>query len=170
AFIFIIAYPLYSLKLRSKELIFVFLSLVLIFLLKTKIFNIIYFIWINETNNSTNINAYTMLIIMIFVYILAIIMSKNSNNDNIINACKNYMLMSIVIQIFASESNVVMRAGYYYYIFITLLIPNIIEIQKDKLIKNMGLILLIILLIIFYYLTTHNGYLNVVPYKFFWSL
>jgi len=114
-------------------------------------------------------NAYTMIFVMISVLIFSYIFGSKDKENLKFNAYKNYMLVAIFIQIFASQSNTIMRAGYYYYIFITLLIPEVIKNQKDEKIRVIAVGVLVVALLYFFQVTTGNGYLNVSPYFFYWE-
>ncbi len=169
AIVFFAAYPLYYMKLKQTHYFFIIPGFILAFIFKSKIFLIIYKLYRGFEGEVEATNAYTMLLIMIFVLILSYIFgSKDKDNLNI-NAYKNYMLVTIFLQIFASQSNIAMRAGYYYYIFITLLIPEVIKNQRDKNVRLLATIFLIGSLLYFFQVNAGSGYLNVSPYYFYWE-
>lgn len=60
------------------------------------------------------------------------------------------------------------RIGYYFVMFFSLFIPEFINKMKMKG-KFEWSRIVSVLFIIFFYLTTSSGYLNVVPYHFFWE-
>lgn len=169
AIIFIIAYPLYYLRLKPVHFNFIIPAFILFFIFKADIFLSIYSLYRGTDGKVENTNAYTMLIIMIIVLVLAYVFgSKDKQNLNF-NAYKNYMLVAILVQILASQSNTIMRVGYYYYMFITLLIPEVIKNQKDEKIRILAVGVLIVALLYFFQVTTGSGYLNVSPYHFYWE-
>ncbi len=169
AIVFILAYPLYYLKLNSIHFCFIIPTFIVAFLLKTKLFLLLYSLYRGAEGQTQVTNAYTMLFIMTIILILSYIFSSKDKEELNINAYKNYMLVAIFLQIFASQSNTIMRAGYYYYIFITLLIPEVISNQRDSKIKILAVGILIVALLYFFQSTTGNGYLNVSPYYFYWE-
>lgn len=169
AIIFIVAYPLYYLKFKPVHFTFIIPVFILVFIFKTEIFLLIYPLYKGTAGEIENTNAYTMLIIMILVLVLAYAFGSKDKQDLNFNTYKNYMLIAILVQIFASQSNTIMRAGYYYFIFITLLIPEVIENQRDKKIRILAVDVIIIALLYFFQVTTGNGYLNVSPYYFYWQ-
>jgi cbb3-type cytochrome oxidase subunit 3 len=169
AIIFVIAYPLYYLRIKPFYFIFLIPSLILIFLLRTKIFLLIYHLYKGVAGVTEATNAYTMLFVMIVVLALAYMFGDKNKNNLDLNAYKNYMLITIIVQIFASHSNIIMRAGFYYYIFITLLIPEVIANQRDPKIRIIAVGVSIIALLYFFQVTTGDGYLNVSPYYFYWQ-
>jgi hypothetical protein len=170
AIVFLLAYPLFNLKINNKNLFFVIIpAAILVFCLRAQIFLFIYRLYEGKVGFVEHTNAYTMLLVMIFVWILSYIFGSKNNDDLRFNAYKNYMLFAIFFQIFASQSNIVMRAGYYYYIFITLLIPDVIMHQKDKVTRMIVSVVLVFALIYFFQAVTSDGYLNVCPYHFYWD-
>lgn len=168
AIIYLIAYPLYRIRIKRTYLIGVFSVLVGIFIFKTPLYQLIYYIYRGKSEVIETTNAYTMLIVMLLVYLASYILTNDSKNNSL-SAYQNYLLAAIVIQIFASQSSIIMRMGYYFYIFIIFLIPEVISQQKDIKIRLIGTFSTIILLTYFYHMTTSTGYLNVVPYRFFWK-
>jgi hypothetical protein len=79
------------------------------------------------------------------------------------------MLVAILIQIFASQSSIIMRAGYYYLIFITLLIPEVIKYQLDARVRMLVTSVLVFAFFYFFQKITGSGYLNVNPFSFYWE-
>ena len=137
------------------------------FVLRSKIFLLVYQLFKGQQGQLEYTNAYTMLFVMIFVLILSYVFG--SKKDLNINAYKNYLLVAIFLQIFASQTNTIMRTGYYYYIFITLLIPEVIKNQRDSKIRILAIGIIVVALLYFFQITTGNGYLNVSPYYFYWE-
>jgi hypothetical protein len=112
-------------------------------------------------------NSYNMLILMLLIYIASIFRRRYTMNNELFNAYTNYILIATIIQIGASESQIAMRAGYYYFIFIILLLPEIILNYRKINIRTGLAITTVLLCIAFYYLTTSSSALN--PYLFYWE-
>ena len=77
------------------------------------------------------------------------------------------MLVAVIIQISASESQVSMRAGFYYYLFTILLLPEIITAFNGKKVQNTIGAMTVVICLVFYYLTTNATRLN--PFTFYWE-
>lgn len=169
AIIFIVAYPLYYLKLKQIHFYYIIPGFIFTFIFRSRIFSMLYGLYRGGVGGTEVTDAYTMLFVMIFVLILSSIFGSRDTKNLDFNAYKNYMFVAIFFQIFASQSNIAMRAGYYYYIFITLLIPEVIRNQSDRKIKILAVGILTIALLYFFQSTTGNGYLNVSPYYFYWE-
>lgn len=169
AFVFVFAYPLYHIKLNNKHFIIMVPFFILIYLLRSRLYLLFYSLYKGIHGSVENTGAYTMLFVMIGVFILAHIFGPNRKDNIKFNAYKNYLLIAIFIQIFASQSNTIMRIGYYYYVFITLLIPEVIRNQKDKNIQILASIIIVLALLYFFQYTTGSGQMNVSPYYFYWQ-
>jgi hypothetical protein len=167
AIIFIFAYPLYQLRLKPIQLCFVVITFILTFLLRNIIYLPIYTLYKGVEGHIQNTGAYTMLFVMIGVLVLSYLFGPKYSVG--FNAYKNYMIVAIFIQIFASQSTIAMRAGYYYYIFITLLIPEVINAQRDLKVRITAVVVLILALLYFFQVTIGSGSLNVSPYYFYWE-
>jgi len=169
AMIFIAAYPLYYLKLKPVHFTFIIPAFITVFIFRAEMFLLISLLYRGVAVEVEKTNAYTMLIIMIVVLVLAYVFGSKNKQDLQFNAYKNYMLIAILVQIFASQSNTIMRVGYYYYMFITLLLPEVIMNQRDVKVRIFAVCALIVALLYFYETTTGNGYLDVSPYFFYWE-
>lgn len=169
AIIFVFAYLLYKVRINEKYLIFVLGSLFTIGLFKEQIYIFIHIIYKGYPTVLESTGAYTMLIIMVIIYICSYLFTKPSQINNSFIAYRNYLLMAIAIQIFASISNIIMRAGFYYFIFIILLIPELINQQNNRYMRLIIIMVSILIALAFFQFQAGSGYLNITPYKFFWN-
>ncbi|WP_426710496.1 EpsG family protein [Cetobacterium sp. SF1] len=155
--IFVPAYFLYGLRIKKEIEIII---LLILFIFKKNFFMLGKIIKPNLVIVYTH--AYTMLIFMLAIYILFFLIKRK---NMYIVTYKNYLMMTIYIQVFASLSNTIMRLGYYYYIFIILLIPEIIyDLKKNKLKKELQ-VLIICFLLLFYCLKK----IEIYNYYLFWQ-
>lgn len=167
AIIFIVAYPLYYIKLKLKHYIFIIPSFIICFILKNRIFGIVAFLFKGREVQPESTGAYGLFIFMIGVLILSYIFYNSDSKE--VNAYRNYILVAIFIQMLASQSNTITRAGYYFWIFVTLLVPEVIKNQKSILTRYLSECIVGSFLVIYYLNNLSTGYLNIVPYKFFWQ-
>lgn len=170
ALVFLPAYPLYFLKIKKKHFLFILGFIALVFVLKSFLLKFFLINVFDKYDNSELLGttgAYTMFFIMLLIYSFSIFVQRKREFSVALNAYSNYMLVAVLIQIAASESQVAMRAGYYYFIFIALLIPEIMSTFKDKKLIPGYFILTLILCITFYFITTSTSSLN--PYLFYWE-
>lgn len=170
AFVFLPAYLLYVIKIKKKHF-FIIMSLVsFIFIFKSFLLNFFVTSVIEKYENNSLFevtNSYTMFFVMTLFYSLSIYVQGKTKDAISMNIYSNFMLMSVIVQIAASESQIAMRAGYYYFIFLTLLLPEIMTSVKDKKVRDVFIFITLIICIVFYYLTTVDSRLN--PYLFYWE-
>lgn len=170
ALIFLPAYPLYYLKINKKHFLLVLGIIVFVFVFKSfllKFFVSSVFEKYDSSELLVSTGAYTMFFIMLLIYSVSIFVQRKKEFSVKLNACSNYMLVAVIIQIAASESQVAMRAGYYYFIFIALLLPEIMATFKDKKVRDGLVFITVVMCVAFYYLTTSSSALN--PYRFYWE-
>lgn len=165
--IFLIAYPIYYLNIGKEKIIFLIPIFVLGYVFRKEIFIFASYVYEGKALDIEYTNAYGLLIFMIIILILSYIFYKKENQN--VNAYRNYILVAIFFQMLASYSNIVGRTGYYYWIFITLLIPEILINQKVLRTRLIGKVCIVMFLVIYYIMRLKTGYLDIVPYKFYWT-
>lgn len=170
ALVFLPAYLLYTIKIKKKHFALIMGLVVFIFIFKSFLLRFLLSSAFEKYDNSellVETGAYTMFFIMLLIYSISIFVQGKTKNPLVMNAYSNFMLIAVMIQIAASESQIAMRAGYYYFIFITLLFPEIMTSVKEKKVRNGFVFITITICLVFYYLTTINSRLN--PYLFYWE-
>lgn len=175
AFILIFMYPIYHFKINKKKLCAVIPGLLLVFLFNDQIFSFLTSIIEKYTKYESEISstgAYTMLFLFVIFSVFAFIIPKESYMDEEIIGLRNFLLFSLVIQMFAPLHSLAMRMNYYYIIFIPLLLPKIIEYRSEnwKEVALLGRHIMIIFFLVYFFVNAYNsGALNVFPYHFFWE-
>lgn len=108
--------------------------------------------------------SYDLLILFIFVLSFTYI-----SQDETVNKLRPFLLFTIAFQTLGIVSPYATRIGYYYYMFFPIVIPLVIK--TTKLFNNKPLItmLLCLLFALFFFYVNGSGYLDVIPYKFFWE-
>jgi hypothetical protein len=170
ALVFLFAYPLYFLKINKKHYLLIVVLIAVVSLFKSFFLKFVISTAFEKYDNSkllVSTGAYTMFFIMLLIYSLSIFLRRKKETSLSSNALSNYMLMSVFIQMAASESQVAMRAGYYYFIFVTLLLPEMTRTSKNLNVRKGVNFIVVVLCLAFYYLTTVDSTLN--PYLFFWE-
>lgn len=170
ALVFLPAYFLYNLKIKKKHFVLVIGLIAGVFAFKSFLLKFFVLTAFEKYDNSellVSTGAYTMFFIMLLIYSISIFVQSKTEYSGTLNAYSNYMLVAVIIQIAASESQVAMRAGYYYYIFLALLLPEIIATFKNRKVRNGLVFIAVVMSLTFYYLTTSASALN--PYLFYWE-
>ena len=175
AFMLILMYPVYHLKLTKKSLIAVVPILCLIFVFNEPIFTFLAEYLEKYTRFEAELSstgAYTVLILFAMFVVFSFVIPDEKIMDTETLGLRNFMVLTLALQMFAPLHTLAMRMNYYYIIFIPLLIPKIIQYRK----KDMHQIALLARPIMvafflgyfFYSAYTSSNNLNVFPYRFFW--
>ena len=85
---------------------------------------------------------------------------------------RNFLLFSLVLQMFAPLHVLAMRMNYYYIIFIPLLLPQIIASRSERWgsVAVVGRYVMVVFFLIYFFISASNGGgLHVFPYHFFWE-
>ena len=175
AFMLLFMYPMYHAKITKKWLFIVVPFLGIIFVFNKPIFGILSIILERYTEYNTSIEptgAYTMLILFVMFAIFAFIIPDEKKLDSEVIGLRNFLLLSVALQMFAPLHSLAMRMNYYYIIFIPLLIPKIIEARNDKWkqLAIMGRHVMVVFFLVYFFISIRgDGNLNVFPYHFFWE-
>lgn len=166
AIVFLIAYPLYHCELDLKKR---FLSIVifpLVFLFREPIFTFIGGL-LKDNIQIDNNGSIKLFLLFVCIYIICVLFGKREGEQN---GYLNLFYVACVCQIFANINNVALRMGYYFVIFLALLLPQVI-FQMDK--KRDATILKIIIGSFFLWFAFDNlassSWAMSNPYIFFWN-
>lgn len=176
AFMLIFMYPLYHVKITKKWLYIVIPVLIFIFIFNRQIFSLIDLILRQFAKYDTTITetgAYAMLIMFSAFTVFSFIIPDESLLDNETIGLRNFLLLSVALQMFAPLHTIAMRMNYYYIVFIPLLIPKIIEARRKRwnqiAILGRHIMVVFFLIYFFYNAYTSDNNLRVFPYHFFWE-
>ncbi|MBR4030584.1 MAG: EpsG family protein [Clostridia bacterium] len=176
AFMLLIMYPLYHAKISRKWLIAVVPAIAVVFAFNTQIFSVISILLEQFTEYDTSISqtgAYAMLILFAVFSVFSFVIPDETKLSSEAIGLRNFLLFSVVLQMFAPLHTIAMRMNYYYIIFIPLLLPMIIEAHNPrwKKIARVGrnIMVIFLLLYFFYNAYTSTSNLDVFPYRFFWE-
>ena len=173
AFILLVLYPLYHIRITKRWLWFVLPAMVMVYVTKDRIFNfIIEFLW-KDYEGATETGSFMILILLIIFSIYSYIMVEDKALDNDTIGMRNLLLLSVVIQMFAMLHPLSMRMNYYFLIFIPILIPKIAKRCKKQFV-NLSVISVTVMTLYFLYyfvnmMITDSDYLNIFPYIPFWN-
>ena len=175
AFMLAFMYPLYHAKITKKWLYVVVPVLAVIFIFNGPIFSVLTAIIARFTSYDGSIastGAYTMLVLFAIFTVFAFLIPEESQLDAETIGLRNFLLLSLIIQMFAPLHTLAMRMNYYYIIFIPLLLPKIIEYRSKRWnqVAVLGRHVMVgFFLIYFFYNASQGGNLHVFPYHFFWE-
>lgn len=175
AFMLFFMYPVYRVKITKKWLLVVVPVLATVFIFNKQIFtllNVIINRFTRFDGEITSTGAFTMLLLLvIFVIFVFLIPDENLLDEETIGM-RNFLLLSLTLQMFAPLHMLAMRMNYYYIIFIPLLLPKIINCRSKRWeqVAVVGRHLMVVFFFIyFFWNASTGGNLNVFPYHFFWE-
>ena len=175
AFMLVFMYPLYHAKITKKWLYVVIPALLVVFIFNRQIFSSLMFVverFTEYEGTVTQTGAYSMLFLFIIFAVFSFLIPKDSILDEETIGLRNFLLLSVVIQMFAPLHTLAMRMNYYYIIFIPLLLPKIIQ-QKSERWKQIAVIarhVMLTFFFVYFFLRASGGSnLTVFPYHFFWE-
>lgn len=174
-FMLLIMYPLYHARITKKWLYAVIPVLVVLFVFNRQVFAVLSLILERYTKyegSASSTGAYTMLILFAVFTVFAFLIPKESEMDEETIGMRNFLLLSLVIQMFAPLHTLAMRMNYYYIIFIPLLIPRIVQYRSERWnqVAILGRHVMVVFFLVYFFINARGGAnLNVFPYHFFWE-
>ena len=151
AFMLLFMYPLYYARITKNSLIVVIPVMFLTFVFNEQIFGALGSILSQFTQYDATISstgAYSMLILFVLFTIFAYLIPAESELDDDTIGLRNFLLLSVVLQMFAPLHTLAMRMNYYYIAFIPLLLPKIIE-HRSKTWNQMAIIARYVMIVFF---------------------
>lgn len=180
AFMLIVMYPLYYIRLERKHLFIIIPAVLFVFKFNKPIFVVLlkileFFGSKYQTDSYSETGAFTTLFMFMLFMIFAYLLPKNTKIDSEFIGLRNYLLLAVFLQCFAPLHTLAMRMNYYYILFIPVIIPKVLEVVDNKRhnIAQFAEILMCIFFTIYYIVTIVSslktgGVLGTVPYIPFW--
>ena len=175
AFMLAFMYPLYHARITKKWLYAVVPAMAVVFIFNKQLFFVLTAILERFTEYGGDISstgAYTMLLLFAIFTAFVFLVPEESQLDAETIGLRNFLLFSLVIQMFAPLHTLAMRMNYYYIIFIPLLMPKIItgRSQRWSQVALVGRHVMVVFFLVYFFFTAYQGGgLEVFPYHFFWE-
>lgn len=175
SFMLAFMYPLYHAKITKKWLWVAVPVLLLVFLFNKQIFFLLAFFLEQYTDydaSITSTGAYTMLILFVIFAVFSFLIPDESRLDEETIGLRNFLMLSVTMQMFSPLHTIAMRMNYYYIIFIPLLIPKIIECRSKKWgrVAEVSRDVMVVFFLLYFFISAYgSGNLRVFPYHFFWE-
>lgn len=175
AFMLLIMYPLYHVRLNKKWAFFMTPLLLLAFVFNRQIFHVLGTFLQSYTDYDvveTSTGAYTMLLVFLAFTVFSFVIPDETLLDDETVGLRNFLLFSMVIQMFAPLNYLAMRMNYYYIIFIPLLLPRIIRLSSFKYrgVAAAARNIMVVFFFVYFFLRANSSNtLRTVPYHFFWE-
>lgn len=171
ALFFMVTYPVYWFLKLDRQKLFIMLIIFALFLTIlrpiTEIVMNIFFVhdaYLNKLNNSMDSPSYNMIIIFIAVFLFTYM----GNNSQKLQQYRSLLFMTIILQSLALITATGARMALYYIPYVCLTIPLALDGYrgKSRTVLSLGISGF---LIFFFFFVNGKGYLDVIPYKFFWE-
>ena len=181
AFMLLFYYPLYHVQLRKKHLFVIVPLVAAIFVWNRPVFSMLN-AFIAEYDDtyaamSGSTGAYMMIILFLVFSVFSFIIPDEKKLDGETIGLRNFLLMAVVLQMFAPLHPLAMRLNYYYIIFIPIILAKVMAIpapQFRRVIPWAKVILSLYFTYDFLYKTyvsyvTKTSPLDTIPYIPFWK-
>ncbi len=175
AFMIFLMYPVYHLKLTKKWLLAIIPILGFVFIFNQQIFGTLTFILSLFTKYDGEIShtgSYTMLVLFILFAVFSYVIPDEGLMDQDTIGMRNFLLLSVALQMFAPLHSIAMRMNYYYIIFIPLLIPQIIRcrsIRWNQVAVASRHVMVVFFILYFFMTAPSDNLLDTFPYRFMWE-
>lgn len=175
AFMLLFMYPLYHARITKKWLYVVVPAMVMAFAFNKQIFVVLLGVLARFSRfqgATASTGAYTMLILFVLFATFAFLIPDERQLDDETIGLRNFLLLAIVIQMFAPLHTLAMRMNYYYIIFIPLLMPRIVVLRSKRWsqVAIIGRHVMVVFFLLYFFAVIYrSGVLHVFPYHFFWE-
>ena len=175
AFMLLPMYPLYYARITKKGGFFTIPILVLAFVFNRQIFRVLGTFLESYTKYSADImatGAYTMLLLFVIFAVFSFVVPEEQVLDEETIGLRNFLLFSLVIQMFAPLNMLAMRMNYYYIVFIPLLLPRIIACARVRYrsVAAWARTIMVVFFFTYFFAKASSGInLHTIPYHFFWE-
>lgn len=169
ALIFLLAFPLYNMRFTSANSRIAIIGVFFLLPFLSAIINtVVPFVFGSRYNNYQDTGgAITLFLLYVIIYILSLKILIENQKDNLI---RGLIVMAVACQSLGSiGSGAITRIGFYFTIFFTLLFPELVNVYSTNKNKSIMTFFMSLLLFVFFYWTNKDGYLDVIPYYFFWE-
>ena len=166
SFLFLLAYPLYYVKIKKNKRLYFLLGLLIVFLLKETLFY-----WIcnslNIKRTIDNNGAVTYFIVYCALYVFcAFFADENEKNNGLLNLT----FFACICLVFTNIYSIAMRACYCYINLLPLILPTALNDIQNKYLKLSTKIIVVICFSLFALNALYNTYWAMAyPYMFFWE-
>ena len=170
---FVIAYPLYYLKLNKTARIFSLALLPGIFVLRGPLFAVLSRIF--KDNATAEATGGGLVLFLVFVMIYAFLAALNKTDEKEQNGLINLFFMACACQAFGGIYLTAMRVGYYFMVYAIIAIPNTMKNFKEIKIRYntyyaVSLVALTLIFVLYGLFSIRTGsWSRTYPYFFLWN-
>lgn len=172
AILFLIAYPMYHLKLTNAQRLMLVVIIPIVFVLRAPLFRLLSVI-LKEDAEMKETGAGVLMVVFVMIYILLLLL--NRCDDEKINGSINLFYIACLCQCFSGVYNTAMRVGYYFMIYLITALPNTVYDMKNREYKAREQYLASYLAMVFIFTIyglssiANSTWAGANPYVFFWQ-
>ncbi len=177
--VLLLMYPIYHIHWRKRiHLLYLLPLTAIMYFFKVPIFKFL-LMFMNEkyidrySEGIRLTGAYAVLLLLVVLLVYSFFIVDQDKLDDDVIGLRNFLILSVFLQVFSGVHSLAMRMNYYYLIFVPLLIERVLRIGNDreKRIMQLSKICMVVFFTVyyFYYAYTDRDILNVYPYKPFWG-
>ena len=165
--IFLIAYPMYHIKLNSIWKGVFTIIIPVVYLFRFQLFQILSKVFKDEAV-TRDTGALTLFLVFVAVYIYLVIFNKDSDEKQ--NGMINLFYIACVCQAFGGIYDTAMRMGYYFMPYLMIAIPNTITKNKDKQEYQSNYVLVLLAFLVYGLFAIRTSTWSMAyPYYFYWE-
>ena len=174
AWVMLLLYPVYHARIPRKALIWVLPALTVIIVFRRQVFMSLFYIFASmfysEYGQIEETGATSMLLMLLIILLFSYLFLGRTDEET--SGQRNILILSVVVQIFAMISRIVMRVNYYYLLFLPLLLPKVIRRipNKNKWVGSLMEFVCCLYFVITFFRKALSGIdsLGIFPYVPFW--
>lgn len=169
AFIFYFAYILTKVQINKKILSVIIAINFVIYITRIYIFEIV-IIYLFDSYDIVETGAGNWIILSTFIISISLLFYKKvTENDSSKNILYMLVIVGVSLMLFSTIGSNVMRMANYYYIFMIILIPEVLSSIKNKMFFLFaGYILIIGIFSLHIWFLSYSDTYQMIPYRFFW--
>lgn len=165
--LFLVAYPLYNINLSKNGRVASIVLLPIAFVLKGPLFSLLCSIVGLYKGSVGDNGAWTLFAVFSLIYVFCCFFKTE---DKIYNYYLNLFWVACFIQAMGGVNMIVSRAGYYFAVFLPLLLPKALQSIKNEFAKmNIQIITMVCFVLFGLYNIYATDFAKAFPYRFFWE-
>ncbi len=178
AFVLLLLYPAFFIKIRSKHLFYIVPIMFLVYIFRIPALTIILRFmpshYIEFYGDVQQTGAIGMMLLFLILFVFSFVILDETSMSKKDYFMRNVLLIATIFQFFVPIHGLVQRASYYFLIFAPVSIVSVVQAPKRYL-KNISDVAVVVMGLFFTLYFFYNAYfstdnlLDVFPYKFFWS-
>ena len=176
AFVIFLLYPVYHMHIPRSAAFFIIPFFFIVYAFRTTLFPFFQgLLWdkYNEYEMTDTGAVMVLVLLLLFVILSYTCLAEDDKLDKEIISFRNILILSALLQIFASVNTVAMRLNYYYLLLVPIAVPSIINSVKPSC-KTIMKVLSIALIVVCYVKFIRGAYVGedlaqIFPYIPFWE-